>query len=122
MARAIDLVSLGTPEELARLEGFTAAAVTAAGTTVADATVVKKAQTFITLTASGSDGISMPSDANLMQPYVVVNTSGSTGKIYAQSGGNINGGSTDAAISLLTLKTAICFKSTTTQWAVINSG
>lgn len=119
--RAVDLIGCGVPDLLARNTGYTVASITAAGTTVADATVVKKAQTMILMTATGSDGISLPSDAELMRPYIVSNTSGSTGKVYGSSGCNFTGGSTDAAISITTLKSAAFFRISATQWLNLSS-
>ncbi len=119
MARAQDLCGLGIPAGPASLLGYTSAAVSGAGTTSADATAVKKQQTFIILTATGSDGIRMPADADLMVPYVIANTSGSTGKIYPDTGGTVNGGSVDAGESAATTVVQIWYKAANLTWVAV---
>lgn len=118
--RSVDMMGIGVQAELAKREGWPAsAAVTAAGTTTADATVLLKYQRQVIMTATGSDGIRLPATAELMVPYMVTNTSGSTGKVYPPSAGTINGGSADAATSVTTLKTFIAWRYSSTGWAAL---
>ena len=121
MARDVDLMGLGTAAKLAALEGYGAvAAVTAAGTTTADATVIKKAQDFVSMTATGSDGVRLPADAALMKPYIIYNSSGSTGLIYPPTLGTLNGGTaTTGTLSLTTLKVAMFMRYSNTGWIFI---
>jgi len=116
MTKAADLMGLGFPWPLAQAEGFSSVAITAAGTTSVDATACDAQNSIFIMTATGSDGIRMSTSVPLMKPIWVVNTSGSTGKVYPFTGGNFNGGSTDAALSVLTLKTAIIMRVTSTLW------
>jgi hypothetical protein len=117
MALDKDLLGVGMPDAQARRVGLTAnAAVIAAGTTTTDATVLKKEQKVVTMTATGSDGIRMPSDAELNTPYYIYNSSGSTGKVYPTSGATLNGGAADAALSMTTLKVAILMRLSTNVW------
>jgi hypothetical protein len=90
--------------------------VVAAGSATTDATVLKKAQNFVNMTATGADGLRLPADAPLNKPYVIWNGSGSTGKIYPNTGGTLNGGSADAALSLTTLKQVIFIRYSTLGW------
>lgn len=113
-----DLMGVGMPAEQAGRLGFNPqAGVTAAGTTAADATTLLKAQNNVAMTATGSDGIKLPSDAELMRPYMVYNSSGSTGKVYPPTSGTLNGGTaTSGSISLTTLKTVMFWRQTSTSW------
>lgn len=113
-----DLMGVGIAAEAAGRLGYNLqAAVTAAGTTAADATILLKAQNNVAMTASGSDGIKLPADAELMRPYMVYNSSGSTGKVYPPTSGTLNGGTaTSGAISLTTLKTVMFWRQTNTSW------
>ena len=115
MALTNDLMGLGFPAKQADAIGLNPiAAVTAAGTTTADATVLKKAQNYVNMTASGSDGVRLPTDMPLNKPYFVYNSSGSTGLVYPPTGGTINGGSTNAGLSTATLKFAMFIRYSTT--------
>lgn len=115
---AKDLMGVGMPAEQAQRVGFNPpAAVTAAGTTATDATTLLKAQNFVTMTATGSDGIKLPADAELMRPYIVYNSSGSTGKVYPPTSGTLNGGTaTSGALSVATLKVVIFWRYSSTGW------
>ena len=113
-----DLMGTGFADLQANAVGWNPiAAVTAAGSAATDATVLKKAQNFVNMTATGADGIKLPADAPLNKPYVVFNGSGSTGLVYPNTGGNLNGGTTDAALSMTTHKQAIFIRYSTLGWA-----
>ena len=100
--------------------GITNAAITAAGTTNADATVMSAQVTFYTLTATGSDGIKLASDTPLFTPIYIYNSSGSTGLLYPGTSISLNGGTaTTGTISLVTLKCAIVIRNTATNYVVI---
>ena len=116
MSKASDLMSLGFAWPLALAEGYSSIAITAAGTTSTDATACDAQNSIFIMTASGSDGIRMSTSVPIMKPIFVVNTSGSTGKVYPFTGGNFNGGSTDAAISVATLKAMLIMRLTSTLW------
>lgn len=114
MALNKDLMGGGMADSLARHAGLpNTLAVTAAGTTTADATVLATQNKVVTMTASGSDGIRLPTNMPLNAEYWVYNSSGSTGKVYPPSGGAINGGSTDAGLSVATLKVAVFMRLST---------
>lgn len=116
MSKTSDLMGVGFSAPQAQNIGYSSIAITAAGTTTTDATVCDAQNSFFIMTASGSDGIRMNSAAPLLRPILVVNTSGSTGKVYPTSSGTINGGSADAAISVPANKSAILLRYSTTGW------
>lgn len=117
-----DLTGAGIPALPARRLGNNpVAAISAAGTTSADATAVLAAQDTINLTATGSDGIRFAADVPLMVPIFVSNTSGSTGKIYTATGGNWSGGTTDAGLSITTKKACVVYRLSSTLWICIFS-
>ena len=60
-------------------------------------------------------------DTPLLTPYYLTNTSASTGKIYAATGGNWSGGTTDAGLSITTKKGCIVIRITTAIWLCIFS-
>lgn len=121
MSTQKDLMGLGTPAEAALRLGWPAIeGVSAAGTTAADATVLKKGQRLVFMTATGADGLKLPADAELMVPYIIHNTSGSTGLIYPPTDGRINSGTaTTGTLSMATLKTAIFWRGSPTHWVAI---
>jgi hypothetical protein len=116
MSKAADLMPLGFSWPLAQAIGYSSVAITAAGTTSTDATACDTQNSIFIMTATGSDGIRMSTAVPIMKPIMVVNTSGSTGKVYPFTGGNFNGGSTDAGISVATLKAIIIMRLTSTLW------
>ncbi len=121
MVAARNLLSLGVPVEQANQLGLQPiAAVTAAGTTGTDATVLKKQQNYVNMTATGSDGVKLPADADIGVTYVVYNGSGSTGKVYPPTSGTLNGGTaTSGSLSLTTLKIAMFWRYSNTGWNFI---
>lgn len=118
MTLAKDLMGVGMPAEQSTREGWPGtSAVTAAGSTSTDATVLLKEQRVVLMTATGADGVILPSTAELMIPYVVYNSSGSTGKVYPPASGTLNGGTaTSGSLSLTTLKTATFWRYSSTGW------
>jgi hypothetical protein len=121
MTSTKDLVSLGTPWPLAIAEGYSNIAITAAGSTSVDATVCDNQNDVLVLTATGADGIRMNASWPLLQPIFVCNTSGSNGIVYPNTGGAINGGSTDAGITVGTKKSQLMMRITTNVWLSILS-
>lgn len=120
MATASNMMGVGYPAAQATLMGYTAAAVTAAGTTTGAATAIKKAQTMVTVTtAGGADSVRLPSDAEMMRPYIVFNPGATTAQVFPSTGAAINGGSTNAAVNVAQFKTEIFFRVSTNVWVAI---
>lgn len=114
-----DLTGSGFPALQARLLGWNpAVAITAAGTTGANATELLGAQDFVLMTATGADGIRMPTTTTirLLWPYWIANVSGSTGLVYPHTGGNFTGGSTDAGISVPSRKSIMVMRYSATGY------
>jgi len=116
MTGSKDLMGLGFSWPLAQAEGYSSIAITAAGTTSADATSCDGQNSVFIMTATGSDGIRMNTAVPLFKPILVINTSASTGKVYPFTGGNFNGGSTDAGISVLTHSAMFLMRVSSTLW------
>jgi len=116
MALVSDLMAFGMAGLLADLEGNNAAvSATAAGTSSTDATVLKRGQNFVLMTGTTNDGFRLPVDAPLMKPYFLVAVSGAS-KVYANTGGTLNGGSADAALSVTANKSAVAIRYSTLGW------
>jgi hypothetical protein len=116
MTSSKDLMGLGFSWPGAQAIGYSNIAITAAGSTTTDATVCDATNDVFIMTATGSDGIRMNAAVPLLTPLIVINTSGSTGKVYPATGGNFNGLSTDAAISVGANKMLILIRYSTTGW------
>ncbi len=116
MTKNSDLMSLGMAWPLAMAEGYSSIAITAAGSAATDATACDAQNKIFIMTATGSDGIRMSTSVPLMQPIFVVNTSASNGLVYPFTGGNFNGGSTDAAITVGSHKAQLIMRVTSTLW------
>jgi hypothetical protein len=116
MAQTADLMGFGTPGPVADLLGTNApASLTAAGTTSTDAKVVATGQDFIILTGTGSDGIRLPAGAGIGVEYYITCIAGGA-KVYPHTGGALNGGTTDAGITVATAKAAIAKRYSSTGW------
>lgn len=116
MAKATDLMQFGFAWPAAQLVGYSNIAITAAGSTTTDATVCDNQNDVFIMTATGADGIRMNAAVPLLAPLFVVNTSGSTGKVYPTSSGTINGLSADTAISVGANKCLILMRYSNTGW------
>ena len=114
MAKRSDLLGVGVSPAEATVLGLSSAAITAAGSSSTDATVCNNYDNVFILTATGTDGIRLNSSTPLLQPIYITNTSGSNGLVYPATGGNMNGGSTDAAITVGSHKALIVVRISTT--------
>jgi hypothetical protein len=120
MAKKEDLMSLGFSWPIAALEGLSSVAITAAGTTSADATAANSlANNVFIMTASGSDGIRMSSSTPLLNPVFVCNTAAGNGKVYPHTGGAVNGGSTDAGETCNATTVQIWMRVSSTAWVAV---
>jgi hypothetical protein len=118
MPLAKDFIGIGMPAGFAQMEGFNpAVAVTAAGTTSANATAILLAQDFVLMTATGVDGVRLPAGTLQLQQYIVSNVSAAAGLVYPPTGSNLTGGATDAGISVPARKTIILWRYSATGWA-----
>jgi hypothetical protein len=112
-----NLMGLGMPGGLAAQVdsnyGLQALEVVAgAGTTVADAAQLAATTNVHQITgANGTVGWKMSASMPVNSVHILLNTTAGVAKIYAESGGTVNGGAADAAFSALTgIKPIICSK------------
>lgn len=124
MAYASELVGAAFPAGSAIAMGGQYAAVAAAGSAQSDATLIGSSLAVVTA-ADGTKGVILKA-AQVGDTVSIFNNSGSTLKVYPDSGAAIavNGtglGSANAAFSQLTYKAAEYKKLTSTQWIVIVS-
>lgn len=123
-----DLIGLGLPPEQAAKIGTptidalpvlsSSAAVTAAGTTIADATLLTGVANNVS-TAAASTGVRLNSNTPIGQTIIVRNGGANDLKLYPTSASDaINGGSAGAAITLTTLnkQVAFCVRVSSTLW------
>lgn len=128
MALLTDLIGLGLPPEISAKLGTpsidalpqepVSAAVTAAGTTISDATLLT-GQVNNVSTAAASTGVKLNPNTPLGITVVVRNGGANDLKLYpATASEAINGGSVGAAITLTTLnkQIATCSKVSSTLW------
>lgn len=116
---AKDMMGVGMAAEFASREGFpSSSAVTAAGTTTSDATVLLKAQRVVVMTASGADGIRLPADAEMMVPYIVTATGGA-GKVYPPTGASFNEDTADQSQTVGVNLAAIFYRYGALNWVSI---
>lgn len=116
MTKTTDMMGLGFSWPQALALGFSNIAITAAGSTTTDATVCDAQNDVFIMTATGADGIRMNTSSPLLTPILICNTSGSIGKVYPTSGGNFNGLSADAAISVGANKSLWVMRYSTNGW------
>ncbi len=125
MASTNSLMGLGTPAEVAKRTGWLPVAVTTSGTTQGSGTGVLrgKGNQLVTATVHASTGaITLPADAEIGDEILIVNASANPGAIFPQSGGNINGETTDSGTVTLAAagsagSSAWLVKVSTTKWA-----
>ncbi len=120
MSLAKDLMQVGIPAEAAVRLGFQLATVAAAGSTAADATILKSSQTLVIGSGTASQGYKMPADAELGVPYVIANTSNAALLIYPPTNGQINGDTaTTGTVPLPARGTAMVIRLDTINWCSI---
>ena len=121
MALVKDLCGVGIAPEAAQRLGFTVASIAAAGSSASVATAIGKAATLVLVTPSGgSQGVKLPSDAELGVPYVIANVSSTAALIYPPTSGQINGDTaTSGTVPLTARGTTMCIRADATNWVAI---
>ena len=93
-------------------------AVSAAGTTTADATALVADSNVVT-TAAASTGVRLP-DAEVGTSIIIVNGQASNAlKVYPHSGGKVNNLSADAGGTIGASKSGIAVRLSSTHWALV---
>jgi hypothetical protein len=88
MAQATDIMGLGMAPQQASLLGHQVSALTATGSTQATAATMRSS--LVEMTATGADGIILPTGASIGKEYYVFNSSASTGLVYVPVGDTLN--------------------------------
>jgi hypothetical protein len=114
MPKQSDLVGAGLPPLQAAILGNEPSALTATGSAQTDAAPILSH--LVTMTATGADGVILPSGALVGTPYYVYNSSGSTGLVYCPVGHTLNSTS-NGSLSLATHKQAIFIQVSKGVWA-----
>lgn len=121
MALVKDLMGSGIQAEAATRLGYVVASIAAAGSTAADATVIGKAATLVLVSPTGaSQGVKLPADAEIAQPYVIANMTNTAALIYPPTGEQINGDTaTSGTVPLATRGTTICMRVDAANWVAV---
>lgn len=116
MSRLIsDLVGVGLPPEQAARLGLDIATLAGVGTSQSGAAAIAKPVTLGT-TASSQTAFVLPSTAELLEEFEFHNTSATAALLFPPSGGAINGGSTNASISVAQNQCVRLRRVSTTAW------
>src|SRR5262245_33530844 len=100
MAKTRELMALGLPAETAKAVGIGTinAAVTAAGTTIADATILTASSSLCT-SVGANTGVKPPPDCDIGDVYEVANGGANALKVYPDNSANkINNGAAGASV------------------------
>lgn len=111
MATVDQLVSLGTPAELAKRLGWTPISVTTTGAVQGAGGGLLRGigkKMVLATFASGSDAITLPSEAEVGDEIMIVNISATAGVIYPHVGGAFNGNSANGTIAMAAAGSATC--------------
>jgi hypothetical protein len=121
MALVGNLIQVGIQPEAAKRLGYTVASATAAGSSNTDATAIGKAATLVLVSTTGaSQGVKLPSDAELGVPYVLGNITSTAALIYPPASGQINGDTASTGTVPLTARgTTICIRVDNTNWVAV---
>ena len=115
MSLAADLAGLGIPPEQAIRLGYTPATIAGVGTAQVGGAAINTNLVLAT-TSSGQTAFVLPSGAELMVPYIVVNTTSTAALIFPPSGGAINAAAADASVSIAQNLARIFLRVSTTRW------
>ena len=112
-----DLTQLGIPDQAAQRLGQTWTTVAGVGTAqTGAASLPAQVKAVKATTAGGATAFVLSNSLGLGEPYWFFNSSATTALVYPPSGGNIQGGSTDASFSVAQNKTAIFNRMSSTTW------
>jgi hypothetical protein len=118
MALAQDLMGVGLPAQAAQRLGYVKGTLAATGSGNTDAAQMLKDATAIVVTGSASTGVKVPANAELMQPYLIVNGDANAKLVYPGTGNNFNGKTTTTGtIALNANGSTLVWRVSATQWA-----
>jgi hypothetical protein len=110
-----DLMGLGLAPALANLMGDQVSTVAGVGTAQAGAAALGTSITLLT-TAASQTAFVLPAAAQLLNGYLVSNTSATTALIFPPTGGAIDQGSANASVSVAQNKTRILIRTSANVW------
>lgn len=116
-ATADALMGLGMPAQLSSVIGANPHNLTCAGTAQTTAAVLKSRNSQIT-TAGGATGAIPPSNAGVMEPYFIVNTTATSGVVYVPVGHTLFS-TANGSITIAQNKAAILWQYKASNWAYI---
>lgn len=116
MPTSQDYMGLGMPGQMAAMIGNDPVALTAAGSTQATATLITSH--LIEMTATGADGLILPTTPRIGTPYWVFNSSASTGLVYCPVGHTMNTTS-NGSVSVATHKGVVVIQYKRLFWMSI---
>lgn len=122
MATADALTGLGMPAQLANMIGANPNNQTGTGTTQTGATVIRSRNTELTA-ASSSTAFVFPTNVAVMEPYFLINSSGTatSALVYVPSGHTIisNGVGANGACTIAQNKSAVIWQFKPKNWAYL---
>ncbi len=118
MSFATDLMGAGlAPEQAIRLGYSALTSITTAGTTQGTATAIPKiVNNALLVTAGSQTGAILPSTAEMMVPYVVTNSTATTGVVYPPTSGTINSGAANAGVNISQNESVTFIRLSTNRW------
>jgi hypothetical protein len=119
---ANSLVQVGTPDQLANRIGNTLRTIAGVGTAqTGAASITPNSNCVLGTTAGGATAFVASTAWQVGDSFTFFNTSATTALVYPQSGGAINGGSTNASISVAQNTGVELLKTSSTAWRAIAS-
>lgn len=112
---AVALCALGIADQPAKKLGNTIATLAGVGTAQATGKAITVNQALLT-TSGGATAFTFPTSWEIGDDVTVYNTSATTALIFPQSGGAIDGGSTDASVSIAQNASRTFTKVSATSW------
>jgi hypothetical protein len=119
---ANSLIQVGTPDQLANRLGNTLRTIAGVGTAQSGAASITPNSNCVSgTTAGGATAFVLSTGWQVGDSLVFFNTSATAALLYPQSGGAINGGSTNASISVAQNTGVELLKTSSTAWRAIAS-
>lgn len=120
MSLAQDLMGVGLPAEQALRLGFNRGTLAGVGTAQSGGKAIPRDVNFVTATTdTGQTAFVLPSDAELLMPYMVYCSTATTALVYPPSGGDINAAGANASVSVATTLARIFWKVSSTHWVSV---
>jgi hypothetical protein len=119
---ANSLIQVGMPDQLSNRLGNTLRTIAGVGTAqTGAASITPNSNCVMGTTAGGATAFVASTGWQVGDSFVFFNTSATTALVYPQSGGAINGGSTNASISVAQNTGVELLKTSSTAWRAIAS-